>query len=443
MQLSFEFHRTNGEFVQLFHRKCINPLLNHFIRVIFKENLPISNQLIKEFSLLFSKFLDNIDSATQQKISTDMFQLTMEGNLSHFVTIDPDENFEIWAVVVDPKNLNCTQKYLFLSLLHSYFSSTCNTTSQALLDSFHRIKTFSVQLTVNSASMSSVVELSSQILSQIVLKIDLASTDDERIANLVKETLAEVSSLISADVTPMEQKITLLSILIWISRTLFIRHHPLFNSYVEYFLHLLNADILNEQALKLIDILYSNESQLKKDTISQVLSPSNLFSQDLHQLILDRYNQNKKYDFLFLLVSHLRYIPSEVFSSQLERHLNIIITGLEVSHFDQVILISLAFIESILQSQYSQVQGHIVPIFRSVIKLAVNSSQMTIRQKALDCICLIIDTSKEQDLLNFKVEFLQSLKHSLADRKRLVRASAVKAFCKLSMLGQPGNRSKL
>lgn len=443
MQISFEFHRANGEFVHIFHRKCISPLLDHFIRVIFKENLPILHLLIEQFSLLFSKFLCNIDNATQQKISTDMFQLTMKSHLAHFVTIQPDENVETWAVSIDPKNLNCTQKYLFLSLLHSYFSSTCSTDSQALLDLFHQVKTFGVQLTVTSDSMSSVVELSSKILSKIVLKIDLAGTDDERVAQLVKETLAEMSSLISDNGTLVEQKMTLLSILIWISQTLFLRRHSFFNSYVEYFLQLLNADILNEQALKLIDILYSNECQLKKEPFSQVLSPSNLFSQDLHQLILERYILNKKYDFLYLLVSHLRYIPSEVFSSQLEKHLNIIITGLEVSQFGQVNLISLAFIESILKSQYSQVQGHIVPIFRSVIQLAVNSSQMTIRQKALDCICLIIDTSKEQDLINFKVEFVQNLKYALADRKRLVRASAVKAFCKLSMLGQPGNRSKL
>ena len=367
-------------------------------------------------------------------MTADMIQL-MDGKLSPFVIVQPDESVEAWAVGIHPKSLNCTQKCLFLSLLHSYFSSKCNTTTQALLDSFYRIKALSIQLAIDSEQ----VELTWRILSKIALKL---SINDEKIARLFEKTLSEMSSLInSSDSTPMEQKKSALGILIWISQTLFVRHHALYKSYVEYFLQLLNNDILNEQALKLVDILYSNEFQL--EPFSKVLSPSSVFSQDLQQLILDRYNQTKKYNFLHLLVSHLRFIPSEVLAGQLEKHLTIIITGLEVSQFGDVNLISLALIESILQSQYSQVQAHIVPIFRSVIKLACHSRQMTIRKKALDCICLILDTSKEQDLLNLKVEFLASLKHSLADRKRLVRASAVKAFCKLSMLGQPGNRSKL
>lgn len=362
----------------------------------------------------------------------------IEGNISGLVQ---GKSSDLPWTVLDPCRLNDTQIYLFLSLIYSYVSSYRHAIEQNLLDAFHCIKSYSFQFAPTLKARNRIIELASVILSQILLR--LHQTDEQSVAKFCEQLLAELSALIRAEETPAGHKSVALCILMWTTRSLFIRHHQLFEVYVNYFLQLLEEKtLLTMEILKLVDILYSVESQPTDSSSTQELTPSETFSLNLHQLLLCRYTQSKRDEFLFLFVSHLRFITPEIFATLVTPHLSIILSGLEASQFGEVNMISLQFIENILKSDWEQVQAHVVRIVRSVVLLARNSDHIQTRKKALDCLCLIINKSTGQDLLNLKTQFLASLQPTLGDRKRLVRASAVKVFNLLSMVGQPGNNSK-
>jgi len=436
-EIAFTTHLSSNvnepEYVISFNRKIMSPLLGHFSRLCFEQKLPISFENIQLLSLLFSKFISACDTDTYKKISCSIFEFTVERNIEVFVK--GEEKHSRWSPF-EPSKLTSAQMHLVLSLPYSFFSTHRSISAEETsINIFHSVKSYCFEYSSLDAIS---IKMSSVILSQIVLSLN--SSNVANLTNLIQEIFSEMKCLLQTEDGPTQHKTMAVNILMWISKSLLILNHTLFLDYIQLFFELLNKETLTNEILNLIDILYSSDDFFQQPPLANV-NPSQRFSVPLHQLIMEQYNQSNKSEFLFLFVSHLRFISHEMFASQISQFFLLILNGLDATHKAQINQICLSFIENLLKGNFSQVQPHLISVFRSIIALARKSPKLQIRKMALDCICLIIDMSADkEELLTSKAQFLRSLQPTLADHKRLVRTSAVKAFCKLSMLGQPGNR---
>lgn len=434
----FEIHRKNSEFIYSFRENCIRPMMNQLIILCFKDQIQsISFEGIQKFAFLNYQFVSTLDSDEKQSIINQISQSFLEENVSGLIQDMENVNI-VWN---EPSSI---KMYLYMNIIYSYFYDSNGIISFPLV--FNQIKSHCFETKLSWESYNSVLDISGCLLSRIVTQLfnQINSTD---FTQFCQNLFFDMKNKINSDISTDEERIIAIHILMWISKSLMLVNDQLFEEFTKYILQTLDQNILTTYILNLIDILYSDLDFFQRPPSSsstkETSKKTKQFSNILHKLIFERFQLNHKPEFLYLFASHLRFISEKDFSTQVEELFPVILTGLKSFEFDQVQHICLSFVETMLQNHYTQIQPHIESILKTLITLARNSFKLYTRKKALDCICLIIDISPEKDLVNVKTDSLRSLQPTLGDQKRLVRASAVKAYCKLSMLAQPGNRSKL
>ena len=405
------------------------------MKIYFQQNHRLQYRLIEKYSILYSEFISKLPRCNiEDTITSQIEQIVFNQNLSTLM-IDEVNDCSVDLKNISLKNLNEAQLEFILSLIYAYYFKSNKCLNQTnLFETYVQLKDQSFQIELKLSSH--LIEILCKILSQIILRFDSQTTEIffEIFFDEMKDFLNEANF-----------KSLSINLLMWTSKALFVKNDAHFIPQIKLILQLINCDtsqLANSDILNLVDVLYSSEEFLLKPP-TMALQPSNKFSEELHDILLIHYNQLSNDENLYHLLTHLRFIPKNLFDQHAGNYLIVIIKGLHVNQYVQINLISLMFLKNILKFNSTLIEGHLVTLVRNIISLANQSPKLQVRRLSLNCVCDIINIYEENELIKLKEEFVQNLKPTLSDRKRLVRFCAAKAYCKMVMLGQPGNRKRL
>lgn len=409
-----------------FNKLCISRFLRLLIRTCFIESTtttaPCPSDVIRQFASLFHHFLLNCSSKDIWQQITD--KVWMAFNSKDLRSLyEPDR---ILSIAV-----NSSVDIQIELLLHLVYSClrTCNDNSlnvDYLVELFDQIVSF--DLTVYNEE---IVQLFSMCLAEIIAK----STDSNILSNLLTKHLETFESSRSQ----CEPKYYLyLHSIIWMAKSLFrMANNKHLYQYVEKILNSLEqASSSTRNAITgLADVLYSQNDYWQSRHDNDTLVCSSRFSLELHHVFCRHYEQTDDVTVLYILLSHLKYIPVPT-----DKYVPYIVKGLGAVDSPTISLLCLNFLSKyILSEQPNWIEPQVLTVLGLVIDLAKQSSLLHVRKAALNNIAAMIDLFGEKHLIGLRTQYIQSLRPTLADHKRIVRCSAVKSFFKMSILGQPGS----
>ena len=409
-----------------FYKVCISRFLRLLIRTYFIESntLSCTNDVIRQFALLFHYFLSNCSLK-------DIWQQVTDKVWTAFYTKDFCQLYEPDRIQSINVNIsNATQVEFLLHLVYSCLK-TCDNKS---LDENYLIKLFdqivSYDLTVYNEE---IIQLISMCLAEIVAK--LADS------NLLSDLLAKHLEMFESSQNQSEQKfISNLHSIIWISKSLFrMEKNEHLQRYVEKILNSLNqATSSTRTAIRgLADILYSQNDYWQSRYINDTMVGSDQFSTELHEIFCNHYEKTNDETVLYIVLSHLKYMPLPT-----DKYVPYIVKGLRIADSPTINLLCLNFLSKhILTDHPDWIESQLLTVFGLIIDLAKKSPSLHVRRTALNNIATMIDLFGEKYLVGLRTQYVQSLRSTLGDHKRIVRSSAVRSFFKMSILGQPGNRA--
>lgn len=431
-QICLNRFSSNTQFLMKFQVKCIEKLLKLFVQIGFVEKRCLPNVFSRLFTELFFNFLNHL-----QLINKDNYQAIIDKCLLAWRTMDASKLHEYFQTPLPIDNDNVFQNYIFLCLVYSCFRSSDNQFSiRTLLETFEQIN-FNDKMAAYSDEL---IKMTNRISSDIILK--LKKLNYIELDNLLKKFLQFTQNSFLNDFMKSERNILLMNSLIWIGKSLFI---TAFNNDDDYFIKFV-AEIFNLECkdnlvknclTEMIDVIYSNNDFWQTFYSNESLIPMDSFSANLHRLICDKYNESNDNTYLYILLSNLKFIPTEQFNNNQKHYLPYIINGLQLKECSQINLLGLTFLKNILETNPNLIEPQVITIMELIIEMA-KKNILVARIKALNCITMMIDLFGETHFLNLKQQLIQKLRPTLADHKRMVRSSAVKCFFKMSTLGQPG-----
>lgn len=427
-QICLNRFSSDSQFLMEFQVKCIEKLLKFFVQIAFVEQRTMPDMFPRMFTELFFNFL--------QLINKDNWQAITEKCLLAWRIMDASKLHEYFQTPLPIDNGNVFQNTITLCLIYSCFKSSDNQFSiNTLLETFEQIN-FNNKLTAYSDEL---IKITSKITSDIILK--LKQMNYIELENLLKKYLQFTQSSFLDDPLKNERNILLMNSLIWIGKSLFLTTKNEDDYFIKFVAELFNLecknDLMKNCLTEMIDVFYSNNDFWQTFHSNETLIPMDTFSINLHQLICDKYNETNDNTYLYILLSNLKFIPTEQFNTNQNQYLPFIINGLKLKDCSQINLLGLTFLNNILETSPNLIEAQVITILELIIEMA-KKNILVVRIKALDCITKMIDLFGEKHFLNLRQQLIQKLRPTLADHKRLVRSSAIKCFFKMSTLGQPG-----
>ena len=145
-----------------------------------------------------------------------------------------------------------------------------------------------------------------------------------------------------------------------------------------------------------------------------------------------------KPNYLTALSSILRYTPTEVFMSEIETILPLLLQSLD--HLESEI--KAATIQSltlISQESPKAIEGHVGSLVSRLLKSAVErtTNSSGVRHNALQCLRTLPGRVKDSTLLPYKNGVTRGLLHALDDPKRYVRKEAVECRATWLIMDEP------
>lgn len=432
---SVQVHGKDSEFIEMFYPQCLVKLVDHFVEFCFgkvPKEIPFS--INQQLSVLYGKFLKcskkSIKTQSQDLLKKIILDKDLSGllaknrvgdkRIAHNIQIDYSNKGHLELVLslvlslVNAINVEDKQNARELCLL---------LLNQILNDSF------SYKLTVQSDQ--TVYELSAEICSHLLRKIINSSSD-----SLPKSIFSQLEAAIVSPQNDSHRQIVALKFLIFSLQALFAVQNQ---SFVKYFAFIFSLDVagdkqMEQELMRFPDILYG-------DQLEEPTTTGNPVSVSIHKWLIEEQKKIENHH-IYLFLVNLRFIPQSTLENDFGKILPIVLKGLAVNEYEQINEISLKFVSLTIEQNMSSIQNVIFSIVKSLILLSTQSERVKVRSSALKCLNTILDKCPENHLINFKTGLLKSLQPTLADRKRMVRSLAASAYCKMSMLGQPGTKKK-
>ncbi|XP_070609006.1 MMS19 nucleotide excision repair protein homolog isoform X2 [Erythrolamprus reginae] len=231
-----------------------------------------------------------------------------------------------------------------------------------------------------------------------------------------------------------------LTLLLWVSKALLLRYHPLITQLTDKLLQLLGDTILGPAVGEGFALLMADSTDvLGKSCHAEVrlMFRQRFFTDCVPQLVQSFHTSTPdvKPNYLKGLSHILNHLPKPVLVTELPTLLPLLLESLSCS--DHVVQLStLRCIQPLLLDAPHVMHLHIDTLVGRFLNLTDNSS-MAIRIAALQCLHALASLPTPV-VIPFKPRVIRALAKPLDDKKRLVRKEAVVARGEWFLLGTPG-----
>ncbi|XP_005938083.1 MMS19 nucleotide excision repair protein homolog [Haplochromis burtoni] len=260
---------------------------------------------------------------------------------------------------------------------------------------------------------------------------------DSLIQRTVKRVCSELDSPSSSIHT---QAFTLM---IWVSKALLLRYHPLFTTLTDKLFSLLDdAGLGPMAAADGFSLLMSDSTDVLNRACHadvRIMYRQRFFSENKAKLVqgFNAAPQEKKLNYLKALSNIVNKLPKQVQVTELPALLSLLLEALSCPDQD-IHLTTLSCLEPVLVNPPQVLIQQLEALVNRLLALLC-SPAMSVRIASLSCISAL-SYFPVHEVLPFRARVLRALAKPLDDKKRLVRREAVQARAQWFLLGSPGGR---
>uniref|UniRef100_A0AAX7T5B9 MMS19 nucleotide excision repair protein n=1 Tax=Astatotilapia calliptera TaxID=8154 RepID=A0AAX7T5B9_ASTCA len=260
---------------------------------------------------------------------------------------------------------------------------------------------------------------------------------DSLIQRTVKRVCSELDSPSSSVHT---QAFTLM---IWVSKALLLRYHPLFTTLTDKLFSLLDdAGLGPMAAADGFSLLMSDSTDVLNRACHadvRIMYRQRFFSENKAKLVqgFNAAPQEKKPNYLKALSNIVNKLPKQVQVTELPALLSLLLEALSGPDQD-IHLTTLSCLEPVLVNPPQVLIQQLEALVNRLLALLC-SPAMSVRIASLSCISAL-SYFPVHEVLPFRARVLRALAKPLDDKKRLVRREAVQARAQWFLLGSPGGR---
>ncbi|XP_006807382.1 MMS19 nucleotide excision repair protein homolog [Neolamprologus brichardi] len=258
--------------------------------------------------------------------------------------------------------------------------------------------------------------------------------------SLIQRTMKRVcSELDSPSSSVHTQAFTLM---IWVSKALLLRYHPLFTTLTDKLFSLLDDAGLGPMAADGFSLLMSDSTDVLNRASHadvRIMYRQRFFSENKAKLVqgFNAAPQEKKPNYLKALSNIVNKLPKQVQVTELPALLSLLLEALSCPDQD-IHLTTLSCLEPVLVNPPQVLIQQLEALVNRLLALLC-SPAMSVRIASLSCISAL-SYFPVHEVLPFRARVLRALAKPLDDKKRLVRREAVQARAQWFLLGSPGGR---
>uniref|UniRef100_UPI00398EB686 MMS19 nucleotide excision repair protein homolog isoform X2 n=1 Tax=Pristiophorus japonicus TaxID=55135 RepID=UPI00398EB686 len=245
----------------------------------------------------------------------------------------------------------------------------------------------------------------------------------------------------AGDCSQSASRTRIFTLLLWLTKALVLRYHPLSATLTDKLMQLLTDPALGTEAASGFALLVSDSADvLNKATHADVriMYRQRFFTENVPKLVQGFHSasQDNKSNYLKALSHVLNSLPKQVLMTELPSLLILLLEALSCS--DEVVQLStLGCLHPLLLDAPQIMSLHIETLVNKLLDLT-SSPAMKVRIASLQCMHALTKLPPHV-ILPLKARVIQALAKPLDDRKRLVRKEAVAARGEWFLLGSPGS----
>ncbi|XP_041065385.1 MMS19 nucleotide excision repair protein homolog [Carcharodon carcharias] len=231
------------------------------------------------------------------------------------------------------------------------------------------------------------------------------------------------------------------TLLLWLTKSLVLRYHPLSDTLTDKLIELLADPDLGTEAADGFYVLVSDSTDvLNKATHADVriMYRQRFFTENVPKLVQGFHSasEDNKSNYLKALSHVLNSLPKQVLMTELPSLLTLLLEAMSCS--DQVVQLStLGCLHPLLLDAPQIMSLHVETLVNKLLNLTT-SPAMKVRIASLQCMHALTKLPSHV-ILPHKSRVIQALAKPLDDKKRLVRKEAVRARGEWFLLGSPGS----
>ncbi|XP_042623031.1 MMS19 nucleotide excision repair protein homolog [Cyprinus carpio] len=242
--------------------------------------------------------------------------------------------------------------------------------------------------------------------------------------------------------TSSGQRTQAFTLLLWVSKALLLRYHPLSTALTDQLFALLSDPALGSQAADGFGVLMSDCLDVLNRGCHadvRIMYRQRFFAENSTKLVqgFNSAEQEKKSCYLKALSHIVSNLPRQVQLTELPALLPLLLEALSCA--DQAVQLStLSCLQPVLLEPPEALRNQLEALFSRLLALTT-SPAMKVRIASLQCVHAL-SRLPEHTVLPFRARVLKALAVPLDDKKRLVRKEAVAARAEWFLLGSPGGR---
>ncbi|XP_072280866.1 MMS19 nucleotide excision repair protein homolog isoform X2 [Pyxicephalus adspersus] len=259
--------------------------------------------------------------------------------------------------------------------------------------------------------------------------------------DLLDDVLQSASCKIELGLADEHTRTQALTLLVWVTKALILRYHPLNGQLTKKMISLLCDRDLGPLAADMFSLLVSECPDILNKACHaaiRIMFRQRFFTENVPKLVegFNSANEDNKPNYLKALSHVLNCLPKQVLVTELPSLFSLLLEALSCS--DRVVQLStLTCLEPLLLDAADILNSHIDTLIRKLLNLTCSPS-MVVRISALKCMLALTKLPLPM-LLPHKQQVIRALAKPLDDKKRLVRKEAVEARCQWFLIGSSGS----
>ncbi|XP_030058755.1 MMS19 nucleotide excision repair protein homolog [Microcaecilia unicolor] len=255
------------------------------------------------------------------------------------------------------------------------------------------------------------------------------------------EVLCNAMERIESGLVDGLERTQVLTLLLWVTKALVLRYHPLNTQLTDKLISLLVDPELGPAAADGFSLLVSDTPDVLNKACHadiRIMFRQRFFTENVPKLVQSFHaaDEDKKPNYLKALSHVLNSLPKQVLMPELPSLLSLLLEALSCP--DRVVQLStLTCLEPLLLDAAQILSLHMDTLVTKLLSLTC-SSPMAVRIAALQCVYALTKLPLHV-LLPYKMQVIRALAQPLDDKKRLVRKEAVAARGEWFLLGSPGS----
>ncbi|XP_026860835.2 MMS19 nucleotide excision repair protein homolog [Electrophorus electricus] len=257
---------------------------------------------------------------------------------------------------------------------------------------------------------------------------------------VLEKTLRRIS--VTLDNQSSAQRIQAFNLLVWMTKALLLRYHPLSAVLTDKVFSLMSDCLLASQAADCFELLMSDSPDVLNRSCHadvRIMYRQRFFAENSGKIVqgFNCAEQGKKSVYLKALSHIVNNLPRQVQLTELPSLLPVLLEALSCP--DQVVQLStLCCLQPALLDPPPALSTQLEALFSRLLPLTASPS-MKVRIASLRCVHALSQLP-EHMVLPFRAQVLRALASPLDDKKRLVRKEAVLARGEWFLIGSPGGR---